>query len=49
MYEIKKYHTGGSLKGMTTTGKTNVFFPVGFVAEKGYACAGYVVVGRKKI
>lgn len=49
MYQIKKYHTDGSLKGMITTEKTNAFFPVGFVAEKGYACTGYVVVSRKKI
>lgn len=49
MYEVKKYHTGGSLKGIITTEKTSVFFPVGFIAEKSYICSGYIVIGRKKI
>lgn len=49
MYQIKKYHTGGSLKGMTTTEKTSVFFPVGFVVEKSFTCSGYVVISRQKI
>lgn len=49
MYQIKKYHIDGPLKGMITTEKTRVFFPVGFVAEKSFTCSGYVVIGRQRI
>lgn len=43
-YKVTRKFTGGTLKGLTHTGVTSVYMPLGFKCSKPCACSPYVIV-----
>ena len=48
-YEVTKRHLSGILRGLLTTEKTSVLFPVGLRVEKAIGGGSYEIVAVKEL